>query len=65
MFAERCAAERLVFIGPPPSVLALFGNKVRARALARSLGIPIVPGSAEPLKSSTEALEMAETSATR
>jgi acetyl/propionyl-CoA carboxylase alpha subunit/acetyl-CoA carboxylase carboxyltransferase component len=59
VFAERCAAEHLVFIGPPPSVLALFGNKVRARALARSLEIPIVPGSAEPLKSSKEALEVA------
>jgi acetyl/propionyl-CoA carboxylase alpha subunit/acetyl-CoA carboxylase carboxyltransferase component len=58
-FAELCDAERLVFIGPPAAVLALFGNKVRARSLARSLGIPIVPGSVEPLRSSTEASELA------
>src|SRR5918998_1563726 len=51
-FAERCAAEGLVFVGPPPSVLALFGDKVRARSFARSLDIPIVPGSAAPLSSS-------------
>jgi acetyl/propionyl-CoA carboxylase alpha subunit/acetyl-CoA carboxylase carboxyltransferase component len=58
-FAERCAAERLVFVGPPPGVLALFGNKIRARALARSLGIPIVPGSREPLTSASEAAKLA------
>jgi acetyl/propionyl-CoA carboxylase alpha subunit/acetyl-CoA carboxylase carboxyltransferase component len=59
VFAELCAAERLVFIGPPATVLALFGNKVRARSLARSHGIPIVPGSVEPLRSSKEASELA------
>src|SRR5215203_6602655 len=30
-FAEQCSAAGLVFVGPPPSVLALFGDKVRAR----------------------------------
>jgi acetyl/propionyl-CoA carboxylase alpha subunit/acetyl-CoA carboxylase carboxyltransferase component len=58
-FAELCAAEGLVFIGPPPAVLALFGNKIRARSLARSLGIPIVAGSDAPLTSQSEALELA------
>ena len=43
-FAERCAEAGLTFIGPPPAALALFGDKVRARALARSLGIPVVAG---------------------
>jgi acetyl/propionyl-CoA carboxylase alpha subunit/acetyl-CoA carboxylase carboxyltransferase component len=58
-FAELCAAEGLVFVGPPPAVLALFGNKIRARSLAQSLGIPIVPGGGEPLTSPKEALELA------
>ncbi len=58
-FAELCATEGLVFIGPPPAVLALFGDKVRARSLARSLGVPIVPGSGEALTSAEEALELA------
>jgi acetyl/propionyl-CoA carboxylase alpha subunit/acetyl-CoA carboxylase carboxyltransferase component len=58
-FAEWCAAEGLVFVGPPAAVLALFGDKVRARAFARSLGIPIVPGSAAPLASPDEALAIA------
>jgi acetyl/propionyl-CoA carboxylase alpha subunit/acetyl-CoA carboxylase carboxyltransferase component len=58
-FADVCAAEGLVFIGPPPAVLALFGDKVRARSLAHSLGIPVVPGSAEPLVSAADAAELA------
>jgi acetyl/propionyl-CoA carboxylase alpha subunit/acetyl-CoA carboxylase carboxyltransferase component len=58
-FAELCAAEGLVFVGPPPEVLALFGDKIRARSLARSLGIPVVPGSGEPLRSAEDARELA------
>ncbi len=48
-FAALCAAEGLVFIGPTPAVLSLFGDKVRARTFAQSIGIPVVPGSAEPV----------------
>jgi len=58
-FAERCAAEGLVFIGPSTGVLALFGDKVRARAFAQSLGVPIVPGSAASLASPDEACAIA------
>ena len=58
-FAELCAAEGITFIGPPPAALSLFGNKVRARALAESLGIPVVPGSTEPIGSVREAENLA------
>ena len=58
-FAELCAAEGITFIGPPPAALSLFGNKIRARALAESLGIPVVPGSAEPIGSVREAENLA------
>ena len=43
-FARACAAAGITFVGPSPDALALFGDKVRARELARSLGIPVVPG---------------------
>ena len=59
VFAELCAAEGITFIGPPPAALSLFGNKIRARALAESLGIPVVPGSAEPIGSVREAENLA------
>lgn len=58
-FAALCAAEGVTFIGPSPETLALFGDKVRARALAESLDIPIVPGSVEPIGSVREADKLA------
>jgi pyruvate carboxylase len=58
-FAERCASEGLRFVGPTPEALSLFGDKIRARALASSLGIPVVPGSHEALRSATEAQALA------
>ena len=39
-FARACAAAGLVFIGPQPEQLALFGDKARARALAAEHGVP-------------------------
>ncbi|WP_420473834.1 carboxyl transferase domain-containing protein [Noviherbaspirillum sp. ST9] len=43
-FARRCAEEGLVFVGPRPEVLDLFGDKVRARERAEQHGIPVIPG---------------------
>ena len=47
--AEACVAAGLTFVGPSTEALRLFGDKVAARTLADSLGIPIVPGTADPL----------------
>ncbi len=44
-FARACAREGIVFVGPRPEVLDIFGDKVRARALATSLDVPVLPGS--------------------
>ena len=43
-FARRCAARGLVFIGPAPETLDLFGDKVRARAFAERCGVSVLPG---------------------
>ncbi|HEX2465808.1 MAG TPA: biotin carboxylase N-terminal domain-containing protein, partial [Thermoanaerobaculia bacterium] len=59
-FAELCAAEGLVFVGPRPATLRLFGDKVRARAFAESIGIAVVPGSAGPVASAEEARAIAQ-----
>jgi len=42
-FAETCRAHGLVFIGPPPEVMGLLGNKVAARELAVRSGVPVMP----------------------
>ncbi|MCL4114353.1 UNVERIFIED_CONTAM: hypothetical protein GTU68_025715 [Idotea baltica] len=59
-FARRCAEVGMTFIGPSPDALELFGDKVRARALATDLGIPIVPGSPTALASIEQAVAAAE-----
>ncbi|WP_419842172.1 carboxyl transferase domain-containing protein [Candidatus Poriferisodalis sp.] len=48
-FATACNEAGLAFIGPHPDTLELFGDKVRARALAASLDIPVVEGSPDVL----------------
>jgi acetyl/propionyl-CoA carboxylase alpha subunit len=42
-FAQACADAGLVFIGPTPAQLALFGDKASARALASEQGVPLLP----------------------
>ncbi|MEW6378089.1 MAG: pyruvate carboxylase [bacterium] len=44
-FPARCEEAGIVFIGPSTEAMRLLGNKVEVRALARKLGIPVVPGS--------------------
>ena len=58
--AQLCADAGLQFIGPSPEVLALFGDKVRARELARAAGIPVISGSDEPLATPEAAAELAQ-----
>jgi len=45
-FARACEAAGLVFVGPSPDSLDLFGDKAAARAFAERAGVPLVPGSA-------------------
>ena len=59
-FAQRCQAEGLRFVGPSAATLALFGDKVQARALAQAQGIPVVPGAAAALASSDAAKALAK-----
>jgi acetyl-CoA/propionyl-CoA carboxylase, biotin carboxylase, biotin carboxyl carrier protein len=49
-FAARCEAEGIVFIGPPASAIAAMGSKTRARELMAAAGVPIVPGTTEPVE---------------
>jgi acetyl/propionyl-CoA carboxylase alpha subunit/acetyl-CoA carboxylase carboxyltransferase component len=58
-FARRCLAEELVFVGPPPEALALFGDKVAARELAARTGVPIIPGSETALADAGAAAKVA------
>jgi acetyl-CoA carboxylase biotin carboxylase subunit len=48
-FAEVCEANGLTFIGPPPEVIRRLGDKTTARVLMAETGLPMLPGSLEPL----------------
>jgi 3-methylcrotonyl-CoA carboxylase alpha subunit len=43
-FAAACEKARIVFVGPPSTVIAQMGSKIDARKLAESAGVPVVPG---------------------
>jgi acetyl-CoA carboxylase, biotin carboxylase subunit len=47
--AEACEAAGIAFVGPTPTTLAALGDKLAARAAAAKAGVPIVPGTFEPL----------------
>ena len=48
-FARTCADAGVVFIGPPAEAIEAMGSKTRARELMRDAGVPIVPGTTEPV----------------
>ncbi|MDP7245478.1 MAG: biotin carboxylase N-terminal domain-containing protein [Planctomycetota bacterium] len=59
-FAALCKQHGLVFIGPSPSVMDQMGLKLPARAAARKVGLPVVPGSLCALAHADEAVQVAE-----
>ena len=48
-FAAACRDAGLTFIGPTPEAIALMGSKTAARAAAIKAGVPVVPGTEDPL----------------
>ena len=62
-FAAACRDAGLIFIGPTPEAIALMGSKTAARQAAIDAGVPVVPGTEQPLDEHTpdaEVLKIAE-----
>src|SRR6185437_8939283 len=59
-FARAVEEAGLVWIGPPPDAIELMGTKTRARARMREAGVPIIPGTTEPLGSADDLLAAGE-----
>lgn len=58
-FAEICRSCHLTFIGPTPDAIEKMGDKAYARRMMAKAGLPIIPGTAETVKSEKEALAFA------
>jgi acetyl-CoA carboxylase, biotin carboxylase subunit len=59
-FAEVCETCHIKFIGPPPEITRLMGEKEKARAAMKGAGVPILPGSEGIVASDGEATEWAQ-----
>jgi acetyl-CoA/propionyl-CoA carboxylase, biotin carboxylase, biotin carboxyl carrier protein len=59
-FARACEEAGIVFIGPPASAIEAMGSKTRARELMQKAGVPIVPGTTDPVETYEDALRIAK-----
>jgi acetyl-CoA/propionyl-CoA carboxylase biotin carboxyl carrier protein len=59
-FAQAVEDAGLVWIGPPPAAIELMGNKTAARTAMKNAGVPIIPGTTDPLGSVEELLALGE-----
>src|SRR5256885_7265663 len=59
-FARAVEAAGLTWIGPPPDAIELMGSKTRARQAMLAAGVPIIPGTTDPVGSVEELLALGE-----
>ncbi|HET8607640.1 MAG TPA: acetyl-CoA carboxylase biotin carboxylase subunit [Gaiellaceae bacterium] len=59
-FARAVEDAGLVWIGPPPAAIELMGNKTAARQAMRAAGVPIIPGTTDPVPSAEEVIRLGE-----
>jgi acetyl-CoA carboxylase biotin carboxylase subunit len=58
--ARACAASQITFIGPSPEAMERLGSKTAARQLASRAGVPMVPGTKEPIETLDDARKIAK-----
>jgi acetyl-CoA carboxylase biotin carboxylase subunit len=59
-FARACLDAGFTFIGPPPAAIRAMGDKMAARRVAIKMGVPVVPGTEQPVSDDAEAARVAE-----
>ena len=59
-FARACRDHGITFVGPPPEAIDLMGDKIASRRSMSDAGVPIIPGSIEPLTDPAEAQRIAD-----
>jgi acetyl-CoA/propionyl-CoA carboxylase biotin carboxyl carrier protein len=61
-FARACEEAGIVFIGPPADAIDSMGSKTKARELMKAAGVPIVPGTTDPVDTVEDARKIIEDS---
>jgi acetyl-CoA/propionyl-CoA carboxylase biotin carboxyl carrier protein len=59
-FARAVEEAGLVWIGPPPEAIEAMGSKVTARRLMRDAGVPVIPGTTDPVESAGEVVALGD-----
>jgi acetyl-CoA/propionyl-CoA carboxylase biotin carboxyl carrier protein len=59
-FARAVENAGLVWIGPPPAAIELMGTKTEARRAMRAAGVPIIPGTTEPVQTAAAVVELGD-----
>src|SRR5829696_3760732 len=58
--ARACGEAGIVWIGPPPEAIEIMGSKVEARRRMAAAGVPVIPGTTEPVESAEELVRLGE-----
>jgi len=58
-FAQACADNGIIFIGPKAEHIALFGDKMASKVAMRAVGVPMLPGTDEPIDNIEDAQKIA------
>ncbi len=58
-FAQACIDNGIIFIGPKPEHVALFGDKMASKVAMRAVGVPMLPGTDEPIDNINDAQKIA------
>ena len=59
VFAQAVVDAGLTFIGPSPEAIRIMGSKLEAKRAAAAFGVPLVPGTSEPVRDPAEAVQIA------
>lgn len=59
-FARACEKAGIIFVGPRSELLDMMGDKTAARAVAKKIGVPVLPGTEDPVSDREEAMKIAK-----
>ncbi len=59
-FSRACREAGIIFVGPSPEAIELMGDKIESRRTMKQAGVPIIPGTIDPLDDPADAIAVAD-----